>query len=137
MILGDIIGRADLDIMFEPGVLLKLPPDTRDTFTLEGEQLSLRRALELICGNTGLQYRIVGKGVQIMAGPSLVGADPTGSAAAAASGDPYVGSISIKDETGEYKIQFYLRESDLPPDVNHLRRKNIKKAVEIIRKELQ
>lgn len=137
MILGDIISRADLDVAFESGVLKKLPPDTRDTFSVEAEQRSFKQMLELICGNTGLQYRIAGRTVRIMAGPSLVGADPTGSTAAAASSDPYVGSISILDENGEFKIQFYLRESDLPPDVNDLRRKNIKKAVEIMRRELK
>jgi hypothetical protein len=131
-ILVELSNWAGLPIELAPGTLDKLPSQTRDSFSLVAENYSIRQALELICGNTGLEYRIKDGAISLAAGASLQGGQPSGFSQS----DPYVGKIVIPGKNGGYNFEFFLRESDLPPDLNRLRKEKIKNAVDTMRKEL-
>lgn len=131
-IILELTDLAGLTVKFDSGVLDKLPAETRESFSLVAENYSVRQALELICGTTGLEYHLKGETITIAAGAPLVGEE----AAARSRNDPYVGRVKVPGKSGQYEFEFFLRESDLPPDLNLVRKDKIKQAVETMRKDL-
>ena len=133
------IGRqAGVVIRLGPGVADGLPIQTRKSFSLLADNVTAAEALEEIAGLTGLAYRIDADGVVL----ELSGG---GSAPAAAAErgpgsrprDPYVGKIAVPDPSGTFQIEFLVRESDLSPEVNALRKQLIGEADEVIERALR
>jgi hypothetical protein len=116
----------------EPGLLWSLPQETRDSVSLVAESVSLEQALELISGVTGLRYR-VSEGDLI-----LEGADSAEQRESrrGMGRDPLVGKVVVPSESGSYQFEFVVRESDLPPELNELRREKIREAVRAMEDEL-
>jgi hypothetical protein len=141
-VLLDLVGRAGLTLKMEPGALASLPTQQRERFRMMAENLTIRQALELIVGETGLKYSAEADGIRIAANPDgPAGASENSAAAQAAtvaalrSSNPIVGQITIPGENGT-TFSFFLREQDLPPDVNQLRLQQLREAADKLRNAL-
>lgn len=131
-ILLDLADKADVPIFLEPGLMLKLPPNTANNYTLLLQQTTVRDALELICAETGLAYQILRDGISISLAP-----DAKGNAAGARNrGDPYVARIVVPAKNGNYNYEFLIRESELPQDVREYRGQMIDEMIEKVRLDM-
>jgi hypothetical protein len=133
-VLLDLARTSGLLLKMEPGVLWSLPNETRESISLMAEDVSVEQALELISGVTGLSYRVA-DGALILESASSAESGRAGTAARVG-GDPLVGKVVVPSSSGEYQFEFVLRESDLPPELNELRRERIRRAVEAMESEL-
>lgn len=118
-ILVDLARRADTPINFEPGMMLRLPPATRRSYTLLLQRTSIRQAFELISAETGLKYEIRRDGIHV--GLSEGAPTPDGSPPLRR-GSPYVAKISVPGAAGGYTFEILLREEELPEDILEYRR---------------
>jgi hypothetical protein len=141
-VLLDVVGRAGLELRMEPGVLSSLPTQQVERFRMEVENVTVRQALELVAGMTGLGYFVEPDGVRIAASTfsatmmsSSKDAEAAAQAAALRAANPIVGQITIPGENGT-TFSFFLREHDLPPDVNQLREQHLRHAAEKMRETL-
>lgn len=148
--LSDLANRADVLIRFDPGVLANLPPQTAERFSLSIENATVRQALEVIAGETGLGYVIEPEGVRmtdaaIASGPGTNGGEPTTMAAqaqvtaqataAALRSNSIVGQLTFPMPDGS-SFSFFVRQNDLPPEVDAMRKAKIIRAVNNIRQQL-
>jgi hypothetical protein len=146
--LTDLANRADVLIRFDPGVLATLPPQTTERFSLSIENATVRQALEVIAGETGLSYVIEPQGLRIARpGPSSPNAElaPSTSAAQARAtaratveairSNAIVGQITFPMPDGS-TYSFFIRHNDLPPDVDAMREAKIDDTVNHIRRQL-
>ncbi|UCD28827.1 MAG: hypothetical protein JSV03_17415 [Planctomycetota bacterium] len=139
----DLIKQADLLLRMDPGVMASLPPQTTQHFTLTIENATIRQALEMVAGQTGLGYFVESDGIRLttstFAPPTVPGptaADATARATVAAlRSNSIIGSITVANDDGS-SFSFFIREDDLPPEVNEMRKSKIRKAVNDIRKTL-
>ena len=143
----DLVKRAGVLLRMDPGVMASLPPQTAERFTLSIENASIRQALEIISGETGLGYFIEPDGVRLttssFALPSAEGTNSSDAAAdataratvAALRSNSIVGQITVPTDNGS-SFSFFVRENDLPPEVNEMRKAKIRSAVNQIRQSL-
>ncbi len=146
VVLLDLAGQAGVLLKMDPGVLTNLPAGASDRFTLSMENVTVRQALEVVAGETGLGYFIEPDGIRITSTSLTPASTSQGSAAqvektaqatvTALRSNAYVGQIMIPNPDGTSYI-FFLRENDLPPDVNELRKQRIHEDVERMRARLQ
>jgi hypothetical protein len=131
--LMDLTARAGVPMRLERGVLASLPPQMAEQFSLSIENATVRTALELVAGHTGLGYYVDDQGVHFTSGatvPALSGTQAPDAAsfkaaAEALRSDPIVGFVT--EELGDKSTySFFIRESDLPPEVNELRKARIR-----------
>ncbi len=130
-VLRNVGRQAGILIRLGPGVSDALPVQTRKNFSLLADNVSAVEALEEIAGLTGLTYRVDAEGVMFELPSGFMGEGRP-----ARSTDPFVGKICVPDPTGKVQIELVVRESDLSPEVNELRKQVLKDADEIIRKAL-
>jgi len=142
----DMVQYAGVLLRMDPGVMASLPRQTTERFSMFIENASIRQALEIISGQTGLGYYIEPDGVRMTASnispPSA--SDSTGTEAnataratvAALRSNSIVGQITIPNEDGS-SFSFFIRENDIPAEVNEMRKAKIRKAINDIRKSLQ
>jgi hypothetical protein len=101
--------------------------------------------LEVIAGQTGLSYFIESEGIRITSN-TLTAMPGTGPAGPPSQGDAaselralranlIIGEITIPSDTGT-SYSFFIREKDLPLEVNELRKHKIRSAVNEIRRLL-
>jgi len=150
--LTDLGARAGVLVRFDPGVLASLPPQTAERFSLSMENATVRQSLEVIAGETGLGYVIEPTGVRITrqpaAGAGAVAATmPAGGAissqieataqatAAAMRSNSVVGQVTFPLPDGS-SFAFFIRQGDLPPEVNAMREAKIAKTINQIRQKL-
>ncbi len=136
--LVDLAERVDILLKIDPGALAALPPQLTENFTLKIMNYSARQALEVIAGQTGLNYFIEPDGVRISF--SGLGGAPAAQETAEATvralrSNSFVGQVTYPLENGA-SYGFFLRDEDLPPEVQELRRIAIEKAVERMRADL-
>ncbi|MHC4443838.1 MAG: hypothetical protein ACYTBZ_00905 [Planctomycetota bacterium] len=143
----DLVKRAGILLRMDPGVMASLPPQTAERFTLSIENASIRQALEIVSGETGLGYFIEPDGIRLTTssfalpsasanGTNSSDADATARATVAAlRTNSIVGQITMPSEDGT-SFSFFVRENDLPPEVNEMRKAKIRNAVNLIRKSL-
>jgi len=132
-ILADLATRAETPIHFEPGMMLKLPPSTAQSFSLLLRRTSIRQAFELIAAETGVKYDIRRDGIYVGLSPRI---GSKGGAGIASRRSPYVGKISIPSADGTYTYDFLLREDELPDDVLAHRRQIIEEYIQKMRKDM-
>lgn len=141
-VLLDLGREGGVLVKLEPGALASLPPHIAQTFTLAVENTSLRQALEVISGTTGLGFVIEQDGVRFTASqlqPDALASNAEGGSAAAlqaARASAVVGMVTVRGENGKPDVAFLIRESDLPPDLRELHRKKIDEAVRAMRDAL-
>ena len=140
----DLAERAGILLKMEPGALASLSPQVAERFSLTIENATVRQALEVIAGQTGLGYAVESDGVRLSKGSGA--AVSMGGGATAAGGDAaammralrsnsFVGQVTFKGEDGK-TYAFFIRENDLPPEVNQMRRDKIEDAANEIRRIL-
>jgi hypothetical protein len=132
-ILNDLADRADVALFFEPGIMLKLPRSTAESYTLLLEQSSIRQALELIAAETGLEYEIRRDGITIGLSEALAG----NAARSTTRRSPYVAKITIPSRDGTFTLDFLLSGDELPPDLLEYRQQVIEEYVEKMRAQLE
>ncbi len=145
--LADLASRAGVLVRFDPGVLSSLPPQAGERFSLSMENATVRQALEVIAGETGLRYVVEPDGVRMTRpggpaattpaggmGPAQVEAAAQATVAALRS-NSIVGQLTFPLPDGS-SYTLFIRESDLPPEVNALRQAKITKTVNQIRQKL-
>jgi hypothetical protein len=138
-VLREVTRQSGVRIHLDEGVAAVLPARIRQSFTLLADNVTVEEALDEIAIATALTYRVRADGV-VLALP-----DDAGSAEAAQSAAPaqpkrhnaYVAKISVPAAGGEYEIEFLLRESDLSPEANELRKKLIEEANDVIEEALR
>ncbi len=118
-ILADLASKAQTPIHFEPGMMLELPPSTRQSYTLLLQRTSIRQAFELISAETGIKYDIRRDGIHLSLSDRIIAADGT---APPRRGSPYVAKISVPGGAGRYSFEILLREDELPADILEYRR---------------
>jgi type II secretory pathway component GspD/PulD (secretin) len=144
-VLIDLAHQADTVLKLDPGVLAAIPGGMADRYSLSVDNATVRQALEIIAGQTGLGYVIDPDGIRITA--NVLGA-PSSTSQSAATADEtalrtverlrsnsFVGTITIRGNDGT-EYSFFVRENDLPADVNELRKQRIKEAGERLREAL-
>ncbi len=141
----DLAGKAGVTLKMDPGVMAYLPPQTSERFSLSIQNATVRQALEVIAGQTGLGYVIEPEGVRVtsgmvndgMGGGSTASAQETAQATVQAlRSNSIVGQITVPAENGS-SFAFFIREDDLPPEVNQMRLEKIRQAVNAISKALR
>ncbi len=130
-ILLDLAQKADVPLFLESGLMLKLPPHVANSYTLLLQQTTVRDALELICAETGLQYKILRDGVAISMGEA-----PGNAAGQRPRGDPYAARILVPAKNGAYSYEFLIRESEIPSDVREYRQQMIDEMIERMRQDM-
>lgn len=130
-ILTDLADRAEVALLLEPGMMLKLPPAvTRSSLVLQ--HTSIRQALNLISAETGLKYEMRRDGLYVGLADDL----QTDGARATARRSPYVGKITVASEDGSYTFDVLLREDELPADILEYRRQIIDEYISRIRRDM-
>lgn len=142
----DLAERAGVLLQMDPGVFAELPPQTAERFSLRIENASIRQALEVVAGQTGLSYIIEPNGIRLTSGFTSSGttmsATNSGTTQAVRSQsteyrtNPIVGEI-IKTAPDGTQYSFFIRQDDLPPEMQHLREITIKNEVVNFRRLLE
>ncbi len=129
-ILMDLANQADTPMSFEPGLMLKLPPSTAQSYSLLLRNASIKQAFELVSAETGLEWKTNRDGIQVRLSESAGGAE------ARARRSAYVGKISIPSADGSYAYEFLLREDELPEDILQYRRQLLEEFVQKMRADM-
>ncbi len=139
-VLLDLARQADAPLRMDGGVLSSLPQEGNERFLLNVQNTTIRQVLDLVAGQTGINYIIEPTGIRLTssAAPSTssasTGKDPSQTstmardAADAFRVNPIVGQITFQSNDGT-SYSFFLRENDLPPEINELRKLRMRKAV--------
>jgi len=134
----DLGDRAGVLVHLDPGVLASVPAHVAEGLNVSVENGTIRQVLEFIAGMTGLAYSIDQNGIRISPNPSappVTGGPSDADTLRALRSNPIVGQIMIPNPDGT-SFAFFIREEDLPPEVNVMRKARIKKAVDEMRKSL-
>lgn len=128
-ILVELADLAETPISFEPGMMLKLPPQTANGYTLLLDNASIRQAFQLISAETGLVVETKRDGLYVSLAES---------AADGASGrrSAFVGKITIPSKDGTFQYEFLLREDELPEDIRSYRRQIIDEYIQKMRHDM-
>ncbi len=149
--LMDLARRADVLMRFDPGVLASLPSHASERFSLSIENATVKQVLEVIAGETGLAFAIESDGVRVTnarsGGASSVAgstgtlssqAETQAAAAAAAAAlrtNPIIGQINFPLPGGA-SFAFFVRQNDLPPEVEIQRQNKVNATINQIRRQL-
>ncbi len=133
-VLSDLARQADLRLRLEPGVLQGLPVQTRQNFTLMMRDNTIRTALEMISGATGLAYDVTPKEIVIKHTETSKAA-ATQQTTVIRSHDPIVGEVSVQGKSGA-TFRFWIRESHLSDQLNEWRKQKIREEVRRMEQEL-
>ncbi|MCK6457044.1 MAG: STN domain-containing protein [Phycisphaerae bacterium] len=132
-ILLDLAAKADVALFLEPGMMLRLPPSTANSYTLLLQQTTVRQALELICAETGLAYEIRRDGLYVSLPQGTGKTDPAGTRSRS---DPYVLRILVPGKEPGYSYEFMIRDSELPSDIREYRGQMLDEIIERIRQDM-
>ncbi|HWL95546.1 MAG TPA: hypothetical protein VNT79_18655 [Phycisphaerae bacterium] len=135
-ILIDLADRAETAIDFEPGMMLKLPPNIADGTSVILNQSSIRQAFELLQAETGIRYEIRRTGIWVGLSDEMREAVATADGSAPRRAGGYVAKITIPGGDGSYSFDMLLRAEELPDDVLEYRRQIIEEYIEKVRAEM-
>lgn len=136
-VLAEIGRHVGVAVHTEPGALASLPLYIQKNFSLNVQQTSGEEVLEKIVATTGLAYSIQPDGVYF----TLTGGPPTQTEgfvqeqSERRTRDPYVGKIVVELEGGK-SIEWFIRSSELPPDLRQRREEDLQAAFEALRKQV-
>jgi hypothetical protein len=119
-VLTELSRRSGVDFSIEPGAVQRIPPEAR-TIKLVLENVSVRQALESICGFTGLGYVANDSGVYIWNSTST----------------PSPSSNRVTTIMTIDGVQVLLPENELPSDVQQYLKSKRQKAIEILRQQMK
>lgn len=142
-VLTEITRRAGVQLILDPGVLGSTPTGI-SRFTTTFTSTPVRQVLDLISGQTGLAYFIEPEGVRIstsvLAGvttrPAGDELDPTLAAIDRLRTNTVVGQITLPRSNDGSTITIFIRERDVPDDVQKMLPKAKAEAIEVIRAAL-
>lgn len=141
-VLLDLGREADMLVKLEPGAIASIPAHLAQNFSLTLENYSVRQALEVIAGTTGLAYFVEPDGIRIARAPQGT-AVPAGlaegdaaKALEAMQANAVVGMVTTKGRDGGPDVTFFVRQSDLPADLKGLYQRKIQESVSVLRKTL-
>ncbi len=127
-LLVDLGRRAGVTMLFEPGSLARIRARGRGC-DLVVPNTTVRQALELICGRTGLQYAITSEGVSLgLSGAA--GGPPRSDADAVA---PALVRFAVPIDGLEAMVEFAIPEDQLPASLDELRRRRLAELLARIR----
>ncbi len=130
-VIVDLARQARIKLTMTPGVMNMLPAETRNNFNLEMAEATIREALEVIAGATGLQFDRTDEGILVKASEFLKKAATQ--PASTRKRSAYFVQIPVKGPDGT-TMMLFVRPEELPADV----RKKIEAAkdeyIENIRK---
>jgi hypothetical protein len=132
-ILSELGDKAGVTVTFDPGMMLKLPPSTAQSYTLLLQSVSVKQALELICAETGLKYDVRADSVHMSLSDAAAAESGKG---AAPRSSPYVAKISVPSGDGTYSLEFLIRPEELPPEIIEARSQMLQELIQKIRKEI-
>lgn len=135
-ILLDLANRADTPINFEPGMMLKLPPDTAKHTSLALRNNSIRQGFELLSAHTGIRYSIQRGGINVSLSDAAVEASGQPRSLPISLRSPYVGKLTVPGPDGTYAFDILLREDDLPQDILDYRKQLIEEYIDKMRAEM-
>ncbi len=130
-VLLDLSERAETQFILEPGMMLRLPPNIVQNYSLLLHSTSIKQALELVCAETGLKYEVEREVVRIGISDAL----QEGGKQAAVRTSPYVGKIVVPSADGSYTMEFLLRAEELPADILESRDLMIEEIIQKIRRD--
>lgn len=138
-VLRDLARQAGLAIRLGPDAADALPIQTRKSFTLIADNVTAAEALEEIALATGLNYEVRDDGVVLTApgSPATAATEASESTEPSRRRDPYVAKITLPVAAGGYQLEFVVRESDLSPEVNELRKKLLDDANRVMEEALR
>ncbi|HUN81611.1 MAG TPA: DUF4974 domain-containing protein [Phycisphaerae bacterium] len=132
-ILSELGDKAGVTITFDPGMMLKLPPSTAQSYTLLLQSVSVKQALELICAETGLKYEVRPDSIHMSLSEAVT--SESGKAAVART-SPYIAKISVPSPDGTYSMEFLIRAEDLPPEILEARSQMLQEMIQKIRRDI-
>ncbi len=142
----DLADRAGVLLEMDPGVFAELPPQTAERFSLRIENATVRQALEVVAGQTGLKYTVEPEGIRLTGNALPVHGTLATTHAASTQvvrpeatdirTNPIVGQITKTGADGT-QYSFFIRLEDLPPEMARLRQIAIEKEVVNFRKLLE
>ena len=132
-VLAEVARQAGVGIRFSPGVIGALPREAQRDFSLLLVDTPAEQGLEVIAGVTGLGFRPKDGGIEIyQARP----APPAREGGSTVESDPVIGRVVMPSPDGLFEYEFLIRQSDLPPELGHVRQEMIDDAVEAIRSQV-
>ena len=142
----DLTETAGVPLRLDPGALTSVSPAIAEGFNLKLVNTTVRQALELIAGKTGLAYYIEPDGVRITANAGCAtgsggSADTAGNTAERTAKilreSSVVAQIELPVGKDGHKITILVRRSELPPDVNDMIKNVIQNSIEPLRLALR
>ncbi len=135
-VLVELAQKARVSLQMDPGVLNYLPVETRENFNLAMSDATIKQALEVIQGVTGLKFITTPDGIKVTASPEL----KAGSVAASQPAPQQrrrVGLVrmDLKLPSGA-PMEVWMSVDDLPQDVQDAIVAARNKYVEDVRKDL-
>lgn len=135
-VLEQLSAQSGLHVQIDPEVLETLPRETRENFSLLLVDATVQQALEAITKATKLRIDLHSGGVNLVSPMAeMTAASPAPAPSTDFANDPIVGRVSLPGPGGVYHFEFFIRESDLPPDVRAARQRLIDQAVEQMRRD--
>ena len=113
-LLVDLGRRVGLTMHFAPGALQQVSASARNVDLVQ-KGVSVRQIFEMICGNTGLRYKVVPGGVEFT-GPQ------SGAGVKGADGEPRPRLVRFSVPLGinGITVDVFIRENELPPQLQGL-----------------
>ena len=124
---------ARVHVEAEPGALVSLPLQIQKNFSLDVRNRTAQQALDEIAAYTGLGYVAGPEGVLFYrAAPG--GGTPISPTGGSGTSDPYVAKMTIPLDDGK-SIEWLIRKSELPDDVQKLRERDLENLIEELREK--
>lgn len=114
-VLLDLARKARIRLSLTPGLLKMLPSDVRTNYTLIMADATIAQALEVISGNTGVEFDLGNDGLH--AKPSVYLEVQSGSAGQSVSRGVFL-ETSLQTSSGQ-TVKIYILPDQLPPDLRN------------------
>ena len=120
-VVADLSQTSRISFVPEPGLYRAVP-----VVSLSAENFTVRKTLDTLAGATQIAYDVRDDSIllHLAPGPGVQSANTT------------IGHITVPIGADGMQMDMYIRESDLPPELNELRKKRIQQVVEGMQKAL-
>lgn len=121
-VVEDLTNLSGIRMVPEPGLYLAVP-----AVRLNSNHGSVIQTLEALAGATKIKFEVRDDSILLTLAGSAAAAPP-------ARPDAYIGRISLPVSPNGPSLDLFLHESDLPPELNALRKKKLDEAIEALKK---